>query len=95
MILLLLPVLDLLTATVLVLHANFGIFPSSVVLVHGFYLGLKGLLFAKSDFASKIDLLCGIYIILVGLGLFANATAALVIFIWLAQKAVFALLPMR
>ncbi len=95
MILILLPVLDLLTAAVLVLHANFGFFPSSVVIVHGFYLGLKGLLFAKSDFASKIDLLCGIYVILVGLGLFTNATAGLVVFIWLVQKAVLALLPLR
>ena len=95
MILYLLPILDILTATVLILHTHFGIFPLPVVLVHGIYLGFKGVLFAKTDFASKIDVLCSIYIILVAFGLFANKTAAFVVFIWLVQKAVFALLPIR
>ena len=95
MILILLPILDLLTASVLILHTNFNLFPGPVVLVHGSYLTLKGLLFAKADFASRIDVVCGVYVILVGLGLFANKTVALVVFIWLVQKAVFALIPMR
>ncbi len=95
MIFYLLPILDIITALVLILHVNFGTFPFSVVLVHGIYLSLKGVLFAKSDFASKIDLLCGLYIILVAFGLLANKTIALIILIWLAQKAVFALLPIR
>ena len=90
-----LPILDLLTASVLMLHVRFGFFPFPVVLVHGIYLSLKGLVFARSDFASKIDLLCGIYIILVAFGLFANSTVALIILIWLAQKAVLAMLPMK
>lgn len=91
----LLPILDILTAAVLILHTRFGVFPLPVVLVHGIYLSFKGLVFAKSDFASKIDLLCGIYIIIVAFGLLANTTAALIITIWLVQKAVFALVPMR
>ena len=91
----LLPILDTVTAIVLVLHVNFNIFPFPVVLVHGLYLSLKGMLFARSDFASKIDLLCGIYVVLVAFGMFANATAALIITIWLVQKALFALIPMR
>ena len=95
MIFYLLPILDIVTATVLMLHVHFNIFPFAVVLVHGLYLSLKGALFAKSDFASKIDLLCGIYVILVAFGLFANATAALIITVWLVQKAVFALIPFR
>ena len=95
MILILLPILDLLTASVLILHTNFNMFPGLVLLVHGSYLTLKGLLFAKGDFASRIDVVCGVYVILVGLGLFSNKTVALVVFIWLVQKAVFALIPMR
>ncbi len=91
----LLPILDILTATVLILHVNLGVFPFPVVLVHGIYLGLKGMLFAKGDFASRIDVLSAIYIIAVAFGLFANKTAALVVFIWLMQKAVLALVPLR
>ena len=95
MIVYLLPILDTLTATVLMLHVHFNFFPFIVVLVHGLYLSLKGALFARSDFASKIDLLCGIYVILVAFGTFANTTAALIITIWLLQKAVFALIPLK
>ena len=95
MILYLLPILDILTATVLMLHTYFNVFPLPVVLVHGLYLGIKGLLFAKTDFASKIDLLCSAYIIIVALGIFVKPTISLIVFIWLLQKAAFALLPMR
>lgn len=95
MILYLLPILDLLTATVLILHTHFGIFPLPVVLVHGIYLGFKGLLFAKSDFASKVDVLCSIYVIMVAFGAFVSPTVSLVVFVWLVQKAVFALVPLR
>lgn len=95
MIFYLLPILDIVTAIVLTLHVHFNFFPFPVVLVHGLYLSMKGMLFARSDFASKIDLLCGIYVILVAFGLLANATAALIITIWLVQKSVFALLPLR
>ncbi len=95
MIFYLLPILDIVTAAVLMLHVHFNIVPFSVVLIHGIYLSLKGVLFAKSDFASKIDLLCGIYIILVAFGLFANSTIALIISIWLGQKAVLALIPIK
>ena len=95
MIVYLLPLLDILTAVVLVLHVNFGIFPLPVVLVHGVYLGLKGMLFARGDFASKIDVLSAIYIIIVAFGLLANTTIAWIVFFWLMQKAVFALLPIK
>ncbi|MBI2144688.1 hypothetical protein HYU17_06135 [Candidatus Woesearchaeota archaeon] len=95
MILYLLPILDAITAAVLMLHTRFGVFPASVVLVHGIYLGVKGMLFAKSDFASKIDVLCSIYIVLVALNIFTSPTVSLIVFIWLVQKAAFALLPIR
>ncbi len=91
----LLPILDAVTAAVLMLHTHFGVFPQPVVLVHGIYLGVKGMLFAKSDFASKVDVLCSIYIVMVALGIFTSPTVSLMVFIWLMQKAVFALLPMR
>lgn len=95
MIFYLLPILDIVTAAVLILHVHFNIFPLVVVLIHGIYLSFKGAVFARSDFASKIDLLCGIYIIMVAFGLFANSAIALIILIWLMQKAVLALLPIR
>lgn len=95
MIIYLLPILDILTAVVLILHVNFGIFPVPIVLVHGIYLGLKGMLFARGDFASKIDVLSAIYIITVAFGLLVNTTITWIVFFWLMQKAVFALLPIR
>lgn len=91
----LLAALDILTAAVLLLHVNFGMFPLPVVLVHGIYLGTKGLLFARGDFASKIDLACSIYIIIVAFGLAVNTAVTWAVAIWLLQKAGLALLPMR
>jgi len=87
-ILYLLSFLDILTATVLVLHVNFGFFPLPVLLIHGIYLGMKGLVFsAGGDTGSKIDVLCSAYIILVAFGLLVSNWVALAIFIWLAAKA--------
>jgi hypothetical protein len=94
MIVLLLPILDILTASVIVLHTYFGL-PYHVVLIHGFYLGMKGMLFAKTDFASKIDILCSVYIMIAAFGLFVNPIVTLVIAVWLVQKAVFLLAPLK
>ena len=95
MILYLLPVLDILTAVVLILHTNFGTFPFPVVFVHGVYLGFKGMVFATGDFASKVDILCAVYIVIVAFGLFSNSFISLAVFIWLMQKAILALIVMR
>jgi hypothetical protein len=92
------PVLDIITASVLLLHTRFHLFPLSLVLVLGIYLTLKGLAFALGDFSSRVDLACGVYAVLVGFGQFSNgvnAVASLIIFAWLMQKAVFALIPMQ
>lgn len=94
MILFLLPILDILTAAVLALHVYLNLFPAPVVLVHGAYLGIKGMLFAKSDFASKIDVMCSTYVILAALEIFVNKSVTLAVFLWLVQKALFALIPM-
>lgn len=95
MIFYLLPILDILTAVVLILHTHFNLFPFPVVFIHGIYLGFKGLVFARSDFASKVDVLCSIYIIAVAFGAFVSPTVSLIVFAWLVQKAVFALIPIR
>ena len=89
------PLLDILTASVLMLHTQFGFFNTTVVVVHGFYLGTKGMLFAHGDFASKVDVLCALYIIIAAIGLFSSSAVTWIVFIWLMQKAVFALVPLR
>lgn len=95
MILYLLPILDILTASVLILNTHFGMFNTTIVAVHAFYLGFKGMLFASRDFASKIDVVCAVYIMLAAFSIFTSDVVSLVAFIWLVQKAVFALVPMR
>jgi hypothetical protein len=95
MLIYILPILDIITAVVLFLHARFGLFPISSLLILGVYLSLKGVVFSVSDFASRIDVVCGAYIILVGLGVFSNIVISLIVFFWLMQKGVFALIPMR
>ena len=96
MIVYLLSFLDMLTATVLLTHVNFGFFPFPVVLVHGIYLGIKGVLFAsRGDFGSKIDVLCSIYIILVAFGLLINKGIVMAVFFWLVIKALLGFVPMK
>jgi hypothetical protein len=89
------PILDIITASALFLHTRFGWFAGSFVVLVGIYMAAKGLAFAYSDFASKIDIIAGAYIIIAGLGLFMNATVSMIVFVWLMQKAVFALIPLR
>jgi len=95
MLIYILPVLDIITAAVLLLHTRFNMFPLGLVLFFGIYLTIKGLAFALGDFSSRVDVICGGYVVIVSLSLFSNPVVSLIVFGWLMQKAVFALIPMR
>ncbi len=84
--------LDVITSFVLVTFAWFGWFSTEAVLYHAMYVMLKGAIFFAWDFASKVDLLAGIYIVLVAFGMFSNNTITVVVAFWLLQKGMFSLL---
>lgn len=88
----LLSILDVVTAFVLWSHVSWGWFSPQVVMYHALYTILKGALFALSDFASKLDIIAGGYILLVAFGLFSHKAATTLVVIWLGQKALFGLI---
>ena len=73
----------------LVLHTGFGLFSQEVVLYNAVYLIVKGILFVKTDFASKVDILAGLYMILIGFNIFSNQYMSIAVVFWLAQKGIF------
>ena len=91
-IVILLTILDLITAMMLVLHVGFGLFSQEVVLYNAVYLIVKGLLFFKTDFASKVDILVGIYMVMIGFDIFSNQYLTIGAVVWLAQKGVMILI---
>jgi len=76
--------LDLITVLVILGGA---ILPQKFLVYVAFYLILKGLFFgfAMKDFASKIDLLCGIYLLIMRYFTKIPYVHGLVLF-WLIQK---------
>ncbi|MBI2084818.1 MAG: hypothetical protein HYT70_04400 [Candidatus Aenigmarchaeota archaeon] len=87
----LLTVLDLVAAFVLVLHATLGWFSTETILYNAFYLILKGLIFAINDWPSRIDILAGIYMVLISFNIFSNNILTVITAVWLGQKIVFIL----
>jgi len=85
MIVYLLAILDTITAFVIMFHVFFGWFSPATVFYHALYVFLKGLLFAKSDFASKIDVVVGLYIFILLAG-FSHNILTIIAIVWLAQK---------
>lgn len=85
----LLTLLDLLAAFILVLNASFGLFSPETILYNAFYLVAKGLIFAINDWPSRLDILAGIYMALVSLGIFSSAVITTITAVWLGQKVVF------
>jgi len=85
----LLTVLDAVTAFVLISHTALGWFSSGMVVSLASYLIIKGIIFALSDFASRIDIAIGIYIVLVALNIFSNNIMTIISVVWLAQKFLF------
>ena len=89
----LMPLFDLLTAIVVFLHITFGIFTPTTVMYGAIYLIIKGLIFSLSkDFASMVDLFCGMYIMLVVFAGLSVGLLNIVILIWLLQKGLFGMI---
>jgi len=85
-------ILDILIASIILIQNYFfSLFPSSVIWAAAIYLFVKGIAFViLLDFASLIDIVCSIIIILtIFLGV-PKLLIGLVIF-WLAQKGFFSL----
>jgi hypothetical protein len=81
-------IMDLLSAVaVIMLHYDFFI-TWRIGLIFAAYLILKGWLF-RSDIASLLDLLCGIYLFIMLLGF--TTFLSWVVAVYLFQKAVFSL----
>ncbi|MBI2972073.1 MAG: hypothetical protein HYY37_06645 [Candidatus Aenigmarchaeota archaeon] len=87
MLVLVLSILDAVTAFVLWSHVSWGWFSPEVVMYHALYTILKGALFALNDFASKLDIISGVYILLVAFGIFSNKIVTVLVVVWLVQKA--------
>lgn len=80
---------DLVTGLMIPLYA---VFPHMFLIVGAKYLIIKGGFFAfGGDMASFLDVICGVYLVLLffGLSYWVFTTIA---FVWLMQKAVFSLL---
>ena len=81
----------LIAAILLIQNYFFKIFPSSVIWTVGIYLLIKGIAFVIIlDFASLIDIICGIIIILT---IFFNVPGLLIgaVILWLLQKGFFSI----
>ena len=86
-------ILDILTALAFFLNNNFdrtgSWFPNSLVLILAIYLIIKGIIFVIIlDFASLIDIICAI-IILISLVTPINAVLTFLVVIFLFQKGIF------
>ncbi len=83
-----LTILDGLTAFVLATHVALGWFSTEIVTYHAAYIILKGLIFVLHDWASRIDVLVGIYMILVAFDIFSFAVITIVSILWLVSKSI-------
>jgi hypothetical protein len=83
-----LTILDAVTAFVLATHVALGWFSTEVVVYHAAYIILKGLIFLIHDWASRIDVLIGIYMLLVSFGVFSLSYITIFSVAWLLQKSV-------
>ncbi len=83
--------LDLIATFIIMSHVFLGWFSIGTVLYNVLYIIIKGLIFAKWDFASKIDLFVGAYILLLVYGIYANGVMTIIVFLWLLQKSLFSL----
>lgn len=83
-----LTVLDGVTAFVLATHVALGWFSTEIVVYHAAYIILKGLIFLIHDWASRIDVVVGIYMLLVAFDVFSFGIITIVSVIWLLEKSV-------
>ncbi len=82
--------LDLLV-TLIIIFAP--LFPKNIIFYGAFYLIAKGLMFVLTsrDFASYLDIICGIYVIFLAFNL-SNPIITILAVLFLGQKVVFSLL---
>ncbi len=88
-------VLDVLAALAFFLNNNFDKlnhwFPNNLVLILGLYILIKGIIFLIIlDFASAIDVICGI-IILLSLSFSINPIITFLVTLFLIQKGILSL----
>ena len=87
-----LTVLDAVTAFVLATHVALGWFSPEIVTYHAAYVILKGIVFILSDWASRIDVVIGTYMVLVTFNVFSLTIFTIISIIWLLQKSIFTFL---
>ncbi|MBI2547346.1 MAG: hypothetical protein HYW23_02765 [Candidatus Aenigmarchaeota archaeon] len=85
----LLTVLDAVTAFVLATHVALGWFSTEIVVYHASYVILKGIIFLVKDWASRIDVVVGIYMILVTFNVISLGVLTAMSVAWLLQKSIF------
>ncbi|MBU5537333.1 MAG: hypothetical protein QW818_01140 [Candidatus Aenigmatarchaeota archaeon] len=85
----LLTILDAVTGFVLATHAALGWFSTEMVAYHATYIILKGVIFFISDWASRIDFIVGIYMLLAAFDILSFKFITIASVIWLLQKSVF------
>ncbi len=78
----------LIIVLILALHLYLGVFPSDFVMWVAIYLIVKGILFsiAKQRFLSLLDMVCGVYFLIILLRLIPNSFVTLLPLIYLAEK---------
>lgn len=92
MFVILLGILDLIASFVIMSHLFLGWFSIGTVLYNVLYIIIKGLIFAKWDAASKIDIIVGLYILLAVYGIFAHIVITAIVFVWLVQKSLISMI---
>ena len=85
----LLTILDAVTAFVLATHVALGWFSTEIVVYHAAYIILKGAIFFLHDLASRIDVIVGIYMLLVSFDVFSVSAITIISVLWLTQKSIF------
>jgi len=82
--------IDLLVTLIILFYS---LFPKTIIFYGAFYLIVKGLIFVitSRDFASYIDIICGVYAILLGFNI-SHPIITVVVVLFLGQKVVFSLL---
>ncbi len=82
--------LYIIVTTIFALHFYLGILPSDLVLWTSIYLIVKGVLFSiiKQRFLSLLDMVCGVYFLLMLLHILPNTFVTLLPLIYLAEKGV-------
>lgn len=85
----LLTILDAVTAFVLGTHVALGWFSTEIVVYHAAYIILKGAIFFIGDWGSRIDVIVGVYMVLVAFDIFSITAVTIASVIWLLQKSIF------